>query len=164
MDSTEDFQKLLNHAYFYLKFRPRSKKEVKDYLLKKIKTKHWSTTDVEKVLERLEELKFIDDKEFTRWFIEQRNILKPKSQYVLSQELYRFGVAKEIVEEYFSNTEVDELELAKKAISTKRMLISKFSDQKIYQKALNFLLRRGFSYDTAKQTLNYFKEDFTSNS
>src|SRR3990167_7384562 len=100
MNENEDLQRLLNSAYFYLKFRPRSKKEVHDYLLKKIKKRRWSTDDVEKVIEQLEEQNFINDKEFVRWFVDQRNRSKPKGKFVLKAELLRFGIAKDLIDQY----------------------------------------------------------------
>ena len=41
----EDLIPLLDKAYFFLKFRPRSEKEVRDYLYKKIANKNWSRED-----------------------------------------------------------------------------------------------------------------------
>src|SRR3989344_2821902 len=115
----DDLQALLNYAYFYLKFRPRSKKEVFNYLLKKIKKRHWSTDDVEKVVERLEEQNFINDKEFVKWFVEQRIIGKPKGKFVLKAELLRFGIPKELIDGYLEEHPLEEEDLAFRALKSK---------------------------------------------
>src|SRR3990167_4606871 len=115
----DDLQTLLNYAYFFLKFRPRTKKEVQDYLLKKIKKGHWSTDDVEKAIKQLEEQNLINDKEFVRWFIEQRNTSKPKSQFVLKGELLRFGITKELIDNYFIEYDQPEDDLALRALQSR---------------------------------------------
>ena len=84
-EKDEDFQKLLNYAYFFLKFRPRSKKEIENYLYKKIQKHHWSQDDVKEVIRRLEDLELVNDKNFIKWFVGERILLKPKSKYILTQ-------------------------------------------------------------------------------
>ncbi|MDO8609460.1 MAG: regulatory protein RecX [bacterium] len=155
----DDESQLLNLAFFYLKFRHRSKKEVRDYLLKKIKTTHWSPDSVEKILERLEELKFINDQDFVRWFVEQRNLMKPKSVYILKQELFQFGIDKQIVDEYFENNIKDEDEVVFNLLSRKWSRYSHLDKQKRFEKAMSFLMRRGFSYDVIKKIINRLEEN-----
>ncbi len=146
----EDLQGLLNYAYFYLKFRPRTKKEVRDYLYKKIKNRHWSRDDADKVLKRLEEQDFIDDKKFVEWFVEQRNILKPKSEFAIRAELYKYGVEKDVAENYFQEKPLAEDELAEKALRSRWGRFKLLTKEKRFPKALSFLLRRGFSFAVAK--------------
>ncbi len=150
----EDLQGLLNYAYFYLKFRPRSKKEVKDYLLKKIKKRHWSTDSVAKVLSELEEQALVDDKAFVSWFIEQRNAAKPKSQFVLKGELLRFGIAKDLIDEYFNTNEQPEEELALKALQSRWRRFQTLPKKERFEKSASFLLRRGFSFDIIRKVIS----------
>jgi regulatory protein len=150
----ELLQKALNFSYFYLKFRPRTKKEVEDYLNKKAKKYFFTPEIIEKALLELEEKKFINDREFVTWFIEQRNNGKPKGQPVLTGELLRLGINKDLIDEYFSINEVDELSLAKQALQKKPSLTD-------YQKAFNFLLRRGFGYEVIKITLKEMQLQMT---
>lgn len=149
----EDLQGLLNYAYFFLKFRPRTKKEVRDYLYKKIKKRHWSREDAEKALDQLKKQELIDDKKFVEWFVEQRNILNPKSEYVLRQELYKHGVEKETIENYFQEIPVEEERLAEQALKTRWLRFKSLPHDLRYQKATQFLLRRGFAFDTAKTVI-----------
>jgi len=149
----EDLQPLLNKAFFYLKFRPRTKKETENYLLKKVKATHWSTDDVKKIIQHLEELDFINDKKFIALFVENRNILKPKGQRVLVQELIRLGVDKEIIDDYFSNNLLNEEELAFKTLKPRWNRYKNLDKRKRFEKAMGLLLRRGFSCETAKQTI-----------
>ncbi len=146
-----DLLPLLNKAYFFLKFRPRTKREIKNYLLKKIKNRHFSTDDVEKVVKELEEENLINDEEFVSWFVEQRKTTRQKSQYVLKKELLRLGVEEELIEKYFLEHPVDEEELAFKALSSKWSRFKDLPEEKRFQKAVNFLLRRGFSFQVSKK-------------
>lgn len=154
MQTNEDFQKLLNYAFFFLKFRPRSKKEIEDYLNRKIQKRHWSRDDVKKVIEHLENLDLINDKNFVKWFVEQRILLKPKGKYVLRQELLRYGIEKEIIDEYFASFSMDEEKLAEKILQERWHRYKNLDKQKLFEKAASFLMRRGFSFDIVKKTIN----------
>ncbi len=157
-ETDEDLQPLRNYAYFYLKFRPRSKKEVRDYLLKKIKTRHWSTDSVEKVLSQLEEQGLVNDKEFVRWFVEQRNAAKPKSQFVLKGELLRFGITKELIDDYFLNNDQPEEELAMRALQPRWRRYSQLPKKERFEKSASFLGRRGYSFDVIRRFIAKLQE------
>lgn len=157
-ESDEDLRALLNNAYFYLKFRPRTKKEVCDYLYKKIVKRHWSRDSVDKAIQQLEEQNFINDKEFIRWFVEQRNNSKPKSQFILTQELLRYGVPKELIVFYFEENSQPEEELAFKALQSKWNRFQKLERKKRFEKSASFLSRRGFSFDIIKKTIEKVEE------
>lgn len=159
MDSKEDFQKLLNYAYFFLKFRPRTKKEIENYLNKKIQKRHWSCDDVKKVIRHLEELDLINDKNFIKWFVEQRILLKPKSTFVLRQELIKHGIDKEIINEYFSSYSIDEEKLAEKILQERWLRYESLDKRKRFEKAASFLLRRGFNFDLVKKTIAKLEEE-----
>jgi regulatory protein len=154
MSLDENLLSLLNKAYFFLKFRPRSVWEVRHYLYKKIKSKHWSTAEADKVLEELKEEGLVDDKKFVDWFVEQRNASKPKSRFALKNELLRFGIAKDLIDQYFLDHAVDEEELALKALLPRWSRFRNLPSEKRFQKAAGFLLRRGFSFETVRATIN----------
>jgi len=149
----EDLLSLLNKAYFFLKFRPRSEKEVRDYLYKKIKTKHWSQDDAEKIIEELKEEELINDQKFVDWFVRNRTTLKPKGQRLLVRELKQKGISDELIEKYFSENTVDEEGLALKILEKRWSRYRNLDSRKRFEKVISFLLRRGFSYDLAKKTI-----------
>lgn len=154
----EDLQNLLNYAYFYLKFRPRTKKEVRDYLQKKIVKRHWSRDSVEEVIKQLEEQNFINDKEFIDWFVKQRNTSKPKSQFVLKGELLRYSVPKDLIDNYFAEKPQEEEELALKALKSKWNRFQKLDKKARFEKSASFLARRGFSFDLIRKTVERMEE------
>ncbi len=74
-------QKALNQAYFFLKFRMRTEKEIRVFLSKKAKKYHWPTEVINQVLMILKEEKLIDDRQFIKIFVNQRKALKPKGVF-----------------------------------------------------------------------------------
>jgi len=154
----EDLLSLLNKAYFFLKFRPRSEKEVRDYLYKKIKSKHWSRDDADKVLKELKGEDLIDDQKFVDWFVRNRTTLKPKGQRLLTRELKQKGISDDLIEKYFSENTVDEESLALKILEKRWPRYRNLDSRSRFEKAARFLMSRGFSFDLTKKTI----EDLTN--
>lgn len=150
----DDLVPLLNISFFYLKFRPRTIRETRDYLNKKVRTTHWSHEAVDKVIEHLIKLKFLDDKAFIDYLVNSRTKTKVKGIYAIKQELNRFGVDREMVDEYFSKTEIDEEKLAEKILTSRWPRLRSLPKQKRFEKALSLLQRRGFNYETSKKIID----------
>jgi len=148
----DELQPLLNLAFFYLKFRPRTVKEVRNYLYKKVRSTHWSHEAVDKVIKHLIEQKFLDDQEFINYLVASRTRTKVKGIFAIKQELTKYGVKKELIDEYFSKTEINEEALAEKILVNRWPRLKTLPKQKRFEKAMSFLLRRGFSFETSKKT------------
>lgn len=162
MDDRENLRKVLNYAYFYLRFRPRSKKEMVDYLTKKAKRYRWPEDIVGKAIEELVELGLIDDVKFCEWFVEQRSAIKPKGIFLLKRKLSQYGVPKEVVDEYFASNEQDEVQMATKAVLFRWNQWKSLEKRERFLKASAFLSRRGFRYDTIKKTVAKLEEGLTN--
>ena len=154
----DDLIPLLNIAFFYLKFRPRTIKETRDYLYKKVRTTHWSHEAVDKVIDHLIKLKFLDDNAFIDYLVNSRTKTKVKGIYAIKQELNRFGVDRELVDEYFSKTEINEEELAEKILFSRWSRLKSLPKQKRFEKALSLLQRRGFNFDISRKTIEKFED------
>ncbi|PIS15847.1 hypothetical protein COT62_01525 [Candidatus Roizmanbacteria bacterium CG09_land_8_20_14_0_10_41_9] len=149
----DDVEKALRYGYFFLKFRPRSKKEMVIYLNKKSIRYRWGTSIVEAVVKRLEEEGFVDDDVFVRWFVEQRSSRKLKGEYALRQELRRFGIEDERVDRYFLEHPLKEKEHAHTVLMRRWPRLGSLPREKRIQKAYSFLLRRGFDFGVVKKTI-----------
>ena len=149
----DDLIPLLNIAFFYLKFRPRTIKETRDHLYKKVRITHWSHEAVDKVIDHLIKLKFLNDKAFVDYLVRSRTATKVKGIFAIKQELNRFGVEKELIDEYFANIEINEEELAKKALARRWGIIKTLPKQKRFEKAISFLQRRGFNFDISRKII-----------
>ncbi len=75
-DVKELFDKAFNHSLFFLKFRPRSEKELVDNLIKylhKLKIpENIEEEIVNKVVIRLRELNYLNDRDFVQYWLEKR--------------------------------------------------------------------------------------------
>ena len=153
MNLPDDLRPLLNLAFFYLKFRPRTVKEVRNYLYKKVRTTHWSHEAVDKVIKHLIKQKFLDDQEFINYLVASRTRTKIKGVFAIKQELAKFGVEKELIDKYFAKTEINEEALAEKTLSSRWPRFKNLSPKKRFEKATSFLLRRGFNFEVSRKTV-----------
>jgi regulatory protein len=148
----ENFEKLLNKTYKFLSFRPRSIKEVEDYLKKK------KTTDVDlkRVIEKLKSQKFLNDEEFARWWIESRTKARPRSSRLITLELKQKGIEKELIDSIFENSKEIASDFEKAyALALKRApKLKNLERQKAYEKLARFLASRGFNWDTIKEVID----------
>lgn len=144
--------KALNLAYRYLKFRSRTVEEMRRYLNKKVTGWKLSANEIEKAIAYLIDIQLLDDNTFVKKYVQTRNVIKPKSEYVLKQELKRLGVSEETMNEFFETNKSDQEFLAQQALKQKIKTLEHISDKKKrFQKAIQFLQRRGFTYSQAKQ-------------
>lgn len=144
LKKASEFGKLYQRALEKALMRPHSKKEIYDYLYKKVYEKGIDKEYIDEIIERLENKKYVDDKRFAEWYVENRFVKKGVSQKRLKMELRGKGVATEIIDEVLGGR--DDKEEIKKMIARKR---SKYDDEKL----MAYLCRQGFSYDLVKQVL-----------
>jgi regulatory protein len=149
----EKINYLYQRALYFLKFRPRSDKEISDYLKKIIDRKKWNDTDCQKVIVTLKEQGLVNDKNFVDWFLQSRISAKPKSQWLLKKELLRFGVEENLIDESLSKLKINEEELVEKIIRTHPRIFKDLTNKKNKKRAIAFLHRRGFSYRVIKKAL-----------
>src|SRR3989344_2094491 len=139
------YPKYVNSSLRFLGFRPRSEKEVREFLIRKKADQQM----INRVILQLKELKFLSDNEFAKWWVEQRTRVKHKALRLIKIELKQKGIDIHIIEEAINNiqsTSSNELETAKKAIERRLQKYKGLSKQDVYQKLGPFLQRRGFDY------------------
>jgi len=133
-------------CYHFLSYRLRSKWEMETYL----KRKGHSPGIIEDTIKYLIDKKLVDDNEFANRWIENRLLLKPTSINILKLELKQKHINSEIINSALKDHEIDELPIINQLIEKKRQQ-SKYQDN---IKLMQFLARRGFSYDLIKRALN----------
>lgn len=144
----DDPQYAFNRAVRYLSLRPRSIHETQEYLIKK----DFEPQAVKSAIERLIDLKYLNDEDFTRTFIRTRQEHKGRSKYFVKYELKQKGVSEEIIEEASSSAQ-DDLKTAKDFVERKRRVYSKLSKLDFEKKMMRLLSSRGFSFDIIKNAL-----------
>lgn len=151
MTKNNDVQTLLSRAYYFLRFRSRTKKEVSTYLAKKANSLCLSQESVKKVLETLFLEGYIDDNKFIQEFIEYRSANKPKGRRALTFELRKKGIPTDQIEEYFNKNQFDEHALLRNIIQKNSHL--DFSDEKTHRRFVAKLIRRGFHYSDIQNSI-----------
>lgn len=147
--SQEEFLEVLELAalstsYYYLAKRDYTKKEIYNKLIQK----YWEKIPIIRVVKRLEEAGYIDDKEFSISYGKNKKYGKNKIAYDLKLK----GVSSEIIEEALSfYEEDDELEELSKAWD-------KLGEKEEHKKIAS-LMRKGFSYSDIKRVINKKREE-----
>lgn len=106
------------------------------------------TTLINQIISKLEELKYLDDKKFATWLIESRSRSRPRGKRLLIQELKSKGI--DVSEEPIN---LDEIDLAQKALKKKLILWKNLSHRDFRTKATRFLYSRGFSWEVIEPVL-----------
>lgn len=129
-----------------LRFRPRSIKE----MARRLKQKGHRSFIIARVIDELEDKKLLDDRIFAKLWIGDRITLKPSGKSLLVRELKSKGVSDTVIEEAFASFDgdYDEYETAFLLARKKAALLKGIDEEKAKKRMLDFLSRRGFSYDT----------------
>lgn len=146
-----ELTQVLARVLKFLSFRPRSEKEVTDWFLRKevgFKTQAL-------IRRKLKKQKLLDDKEFSRWWLEQRILFRPQGSRLLRFELKRKGISEGTIEEVFQEVKdsFSEKKLAGKAALKKLRSLKNLSQEKTKEKLTSFLLRRGFSWEEVREVV-----------
>jgi regulatory protein len=156
----DNFNIFYKKALNFLSFRPRSEKEIRNYLSGKerpsfIRKIIPSEETIEKIISKLKEYKFLNDEEFAKWWIEQRTLIKPKAGRVIRMELKQKGIDKELVDELLKNEKESDFEKAKKLAEKRMPRYSKIKEKrKVFEKLGRFLVSKGFNYDIIKEVID----------
>jgi len=160
-------EKLKNKALSLLGRRPRSEKEITQRLHRYFQKSHLAEKlpfleekekkVVEEVVKFLKKRGLLGDKEFCRWWLQQRVSFRPRSLKEIFQELRRKGIARKVIEEVFQEEDFSEEEALKKIILKKKTSWRRLGKKKGKNRAFRYLLGRGFSYSMVKSLIDEMK-------
>ena len=147
LQGNDRYQRCFNAAVRYLGYRPRSESEVKQ----RLQRHGFDSECTEKTIGRLKEQGLVDDSEFARFWLENRETFSPRSRRLTSLELRRKGLDSDTIERIVSG--VDDTDSAYRAAVIKAgRLVS--TDYNSFRRRLgDHLVRRGFGYDVIKETV-----------
>lgn len=140
-----DDDKIYAAALSYIAIRQRSRWEIETYLSRKKADQQLSA----QIIEKLDNLKLVNDEAFARAWIENRKLLNPRSYRKLVAELRAKHVPDEIITKVLKKDTEEEREILKMLIAKKRQQTKYKDDLKLAQ----FLARQGFNYDDIKSLL-----------
>lgn len=176
----EVYQKILNKVMLFLSYRPRTTQEVKQRLGKYLKSEkdladpqydELKKQITHEILDYLDQNKLVSDEEFAKLLIES----KTKGKSVLGKrailaKLMQKGISKSDAGMFIDTTvsTQDELNTAVKALIARYKITvfagptpshalepQLYDNPKTRGNMANYLATRGFSYDIAKQAVDY---------
>ena len=148
-----EFGKLYQRALEWVLIRPRSEKECRDYLYKKVFEKKLDKNYIDRIIEKLKAKKYLDDFRFAEYYVENRFSKKGVSAKRLRMELFKKRVSKEIIEEVLAGSDRNDREELLKMIAKKR---SRYPDD---EKLIAYLCRQGFQYDLVRELVRSYGTD-----
>lgn len=165
VDITDELSKLLSFESSFFKckdsaFRFLSRRLHSSYELKlKLRKKNFNKEIIEKVINELNQKKYLNDEDFAIQFVKEK-IKKGKIGInKLENKLKQKGIDKEIINDIINNIDKENIsknidELIKKKLSQLR---DKESDKrKIKSKIISHLLTKGYDYDSIYNSLKNY--------
>jgi len=144
--------------------RPRTEKEIRDYL----RVKNFSEEVVDTVIQKLAQMDYVDDAAFAAQWIENRQAFRPRGRLALKVELQQKGVSKEVITSALMD--FDDIEAAYAAAKTAWRKYRNKDPETFQKRVYGYLSRRGFNYETIRaavekldmeQNMNHHSSDFT---
>lgn len=142
--------KATESALRLLGVRPRAEHELRD----RLKRKAYEPATIDLAIERVKNWGYLDDADFARRWVDNRQEHRPRSKRMLEMELRQKGVDRETISTTIEETDIDEVasatELAQKAVAKMSGLDPVVARRRISGQ----LARRGFDYGTIKVALD----------
>jgi regulatory protein len=159
--ASEEFSHARLKALRLLKSRLRSAKELRS----KLREKEFSPSVIEEVIENLNTLGLINDDKFARAYVHDALLKKASGRRLLQQQLTARGISRDLINTVLSDLlpENEEesllLSAAKSYINRLRKSRKKNDEEKIRNRTVQHLIRRGFSFNqiikTVKPLIHY---------
>ncbi|CAN5403060.1 RecX family transcriptional regulator [soil metagenome] len=141
--------KATESALRLLGVRPRAEHELRD----RLKRKEYEPATIDLAIERVKNWGYLDDADFARRWVDNRQEHRPRSKRMLEMELRQKGVDRETISTTIEETDIDEVasatELARKAVAKMSNLDPVVARRRISGQ----LARRGFDFGTIKAAL-----------
>lgn len=142
------YQILLDYAFAALGRRAHTVSEMEKKLTRRINLKKIGNQyDKNRVIKRLQELRYLDDHAFAKSYMISKTMSNPKGKYLITRELRLKGVHGDIISKTWEQLKIDENELAQKLIEKKKRTLGNMPADKRREKLLYYLSSRGFRPD-----------------
>lgn len=140
--------KAYGNALRYVTMRPRSTWEMQTYF----RRKKIDEPIAESIIQKLENLRLLNDRSFAESWVTNRRLLKATSKRRLRQELMQKRVPERIIDEVLAEDETDERSVLGELVAKKR---KKYPDD---IKLMQYLARQGFGYDDIKSAITSYAQ------
>jgi regulatory protein len=137
-------------AVRYLGNRPRSVAEIRKHL----RAAHYADDQIDGAIDKLRAMRYVDDLDFAKYWIEQRAKFRPKGDRALISELTMKGVARETIDIALGELSPDsEVERAMSAVVRPLTRWRGLSRAELRRKIHAYLAQRGFDYDVIEEVI-----------
>lgn len=109
---------------------------------------------IEKVLERLRELQYLNDSGYAEDYIADRTKFRPRGKFLLARELKNKGLDSDLIKNALEKQTTDDSEIAAKALERRLKQWQDLPLQKQRERAFRFLASRGFDQDAIYKAIN----------
>jgi regulatory protein len=140
----DGIERAYERALNYLSYRPRSRGEVR----RNLRRKDVEDRVIDVVIGRLTRAGLLDDREFARYWVDNRARFNPRGLRGLRYELRRKGVAHDIIDDALAAFDVQAA--ARKAVNAGARRLSREAPPDFRRKLKAYMARRGFSYGLIK--------------
>lgn len=140
-------------AFDYLAHKPRTETEVR----RKLRQNEYSEPVIASVIERLQELSYLDDTQYAEQYVERRFASKGYGPVRIRQELRKRGIDRHLAEtavaDFFEGE--NPLAAAREKAQKRWPRIAREDDpRKRRDKLYRYLKRRGYTYDTIRVVID----------
>lgn len=140
--NTLNFRAAKNYAVSYLSSKIRTENEVRQ----KLNEEGFDSESVEKSIEELKAIGYINNKIYAQKYVYDRIKLKPKSKKFLKLELKSKGITDDIIDEVLDDWNLDESSVAE-GLAKRKFGKYDMNDVNVKKKVYMFLKHRGYSHE-----------------
>ena len=152
LSKDNNYYDVYNKTIKYISVKMRSLKEINDYLKKYNLTK----TELKSIINKLKEIGFINDENYTKAYINDSFNLTKKGPLLIKKELLKHDINETLIDEYLSKiTKIEYQDKIDKLILKKIKSNNKYSNYILKQKLIKELINLGYNYDLIIDRIDY---------
>lgn len=154
LQADDAISKAYDRAVRFLATRPRSIAEIR----RKLREKDVANAVIDLVIGRLQNMGYVDDEAFARFWVQNRDSHNPRGTTALRYELRQKGIDDTIIETVLED--FDPSDAVMRAARQKARSLNNIAEaQSFRQKLSSYLMRRGFTYDVVQPVVNILIEE-----
>jgi regulatory protein len=142
----EESERAWTAAVRLLAHRPRSRSEVET----RLRRRQFSSGAIERACALLEDQGYLDDQDFARFWVENRNEHRPRGKRLLRQELRAKGIDDALVDQALDHSDLDESTAALEQARRRWEQLASLDPLVRKRRLTGFLQRRGYDWDVIR--------------
>lgn len=111
-------------------------------------------SEIQKVVNRLKELNYLNDSSYAKDYITSRVEFRPRGKFLIKKELKTKGIHPELIEKILNEVYEDEEIPALEALKSRIKRLQNEPHQKQKERLMRFLASRGFKIDTIYKVIH----------